>query len=293
MYYYAAARKVFQHFGFEGNPWDAAVQYKTDILDRNHFSTDSGFEATYHFMVTGPISRATLRAVVERPRLWKVSVNGKPVSALPGQWWLDRDFGVYDIGAFVVEGRNAISLSASPMAVHNEFEPVYLTGEFGVEAQPRGWRLTPPAPLKTGSWKQQLMPFYSHTVSYAASYSFTRTPPRALVRLGKWNGTVAEVRVNGKSAGAIGWQPYELDVAKFLRPGANRVEVVVYGSLKNSLRPHPGTLPRGRTRPGSVRNPPETTPPGASYDLESYGLMEDFQLLTEAPAPAAAARRKR
>ncbi len=279
MYYYAAAKKVFTHYGFEANPWDAAVQYKTDILDRNNFPADSGFEATYHFQITGAVNRASLRAVVERPKLWKVTVNGKPVTAKPGDWWLDRDFGVYDIGAFVVDGANTITITASPMSVHNEIEPVYLTGDFGVEAQPAGWHLVPPAALKTGSWKDQRLPFYSHMVSYGASYSFAKVPARVLVRLGKWHGTVAEVRVNGKSAGTIAWQPYELDIAKFVRPGANRIEVVVYGSLKNLLGPHHGKINRGLTGPGAFRNAPETTPAGAGYDLEAYGLMEDFQVI--------------
>jgi len=282
MYYFAAAKKGFNHYGFEANPWDAAVQYKTDILDRNHFPAGSGFEATYHFQVSGPVNRATLRAVVERPRLWKVTVNGKPVSARPGEWWLDRDFGVYDIGALVVEGANSITNEASPMSVHNEIEPIYLTGDFGVEAQAIGWRLVPAAPLKTGVWKEQRLPFYSHTVSYGANYSFAKVPAQVLVQLGKWNGTAAEVRVNGKSAGVIGWQPYELDVTKYVRAGSNRIEVVVYGSLKNLLGPHHGKINRGLTGPGSFRNAPETTPAGASYDLEAYGLMEDFQVATRA-----------
>jgi hypothetical protein len=283
MYYYAAAKKVFQHYGFEANPWDAAVQYKTNILDRNNFPADSGFEATYYFHVAGAINRTALRAVVERPRLWKVSVNGKPVDARPGEWWLDRDFGVYDIGPLLVEGRNAITIAASPMSVHNEIEPLYLTGDFGVEAQASGWRLTPSTPLKTGAWKEQHLPFYSHTVSYGATYKFAKVPARALVRLGKWNGTVAEVRVNGKSAGTIGWQPYELDVTKLVRAGANRVEVVVYGSLKNLLGPHHGKINRGLTGPGSFRNAPETTPGGASYDLDAYGLMENFEVAAQTP----------
>lgn len=280
MYFYAAAKKVFTHYGFEANPWDAAVQYKTDILDKNKFPAGSGFEATYHFQLSGAVNRATLRAVVERPRLWKVSVNGKPVTPRPGEWWLDRDFGVYDIGAHVVDGDNTVTIAASPMSVHNEIEPLYLTGDFGVEAQPSGWRMVPSTPLKIGVWKEQRLPFYSHTVSYGANYNFAKVPGQVIVRLGKWNGTAAEVRVNGKSAGVIGWQPYELDVARLVRPGSNRIEVVVYGSLKNLLGPHHGKINRGLTGPHSFRNAPETTPAGANYDLDAYGLMEDFQVAT-------------
>ncbi len=142
IYFYNAADKVFKHYGFaEGNPWNTAVQYKTNILDRNKFPADSGFEAAFHFDVDAAVDRSTLQAVVERPDLWQVSVNGKPVKNRPGAWWLDRAFGVYSIGPLVAPGRNTITLVARPMSVHNELEPVYVLGEFGVAAQDRGFKL--------------------------------------------------------------------------------------------------------------------------------------------------------
>ena len=76
------------------------------------------------------------------------------------------------------------------------------------------------------------MPFYSHTVSYEADYRVDKGAGRILVGLGKWHGTVAEVLVNGKSAGIIGSQPYEIDISALVQPGVNHVGVVVYGSLK-------------------------------------------------------------
>jgi len=168
------------------------------------------------------------------------------------------------------------------MSVHSELEPIYILGDFGVEPQASGWKLTAPPALKTGSWKQQGLPFYSYTVSYAGTYRLAKKPGNVKVRLGKWSGTLAEVLVNGKSAGIIGWQPYEIDVSSLVRSGNNRVEVVVYGSLKNLLGPHHGKINRGLTGPGSFRSAPATTPPGAGYDLEAYGLMEDFQVLQAA-----------
>jgi hypothetical protein len=279
IYYYTAAKKIFQHYGFEANPWDAAVQYKTSILDRNHFPAGSGFEATFHFNVADAKLATGLKAVIERPALWKVTINGKPVSATPGAWWLDRAFGVYDISAAVVAGDNAITLKASPMSVHAELEPIYITGDFGVAPQPSGWKLVPATALSNGAWKQQGLPFYSYTVAYSATYRVAAGAGRLKVKLGKWNGTVAEVLVNGRSAGTIGWQPYEADVTRFVRPGANRVEVVVYGSLKNLLGPHHPPINRGLTGPPSFRNAPAATPAGDSYDLEPYGLLEEFQLV--------------
>ena len=45
LYFYDAQRKTFQAHGLDRNPWDSAVQYKTNILDLDKFPADSGFEA--------------------------------------------------------------------------------------------------------------------------------------------------------------------------------------------------------------------------------------------------------
>jgi hypothetical protein len=279
LYYYAAAEKVFQHHGFEGNPWNTAVQYKTAILDRNKFGPQTGFEAVFRFTVGPGVERKGLRAVVERPELWKVLVNGRQVVARPKEWWLDRAFGVYEIGAQVKEGENTLTLVAQPMSVHHELEPVYLIGEFGLTAEAAGWKMGGAKPLAMGSWKEQGLPFYSWTVSYGAGYRLKKGAGRTVVKLGKWHGTVAEVLVNGKPAGVTGWAPYEVDITGAVRDGANRVEVVVYGSLKNLLGPHHGKINKGLVSPWSFRSAPERLPGGGSYDLEGYGLSEGFRVV--------------
>ena len=90
---------------------------------------------------------------------------------------------------------------------------------------------------------------------------------------------MAEVRVNGKSAGVVGWQPYELPIDGLVKSGQNVVEVLVTGSLKNLLGPHHGNIARGLVSPGNVRNGPEAMPPGAKYDQLPYGLMDNFQVV--------------
>ena len=279
VYFFRAADKVFKAFGFqEGNPWNTAVQYKTSILDRNKFSPDSGFEATFWFDVAEGVDTASLRAVVERPPLWKVSVNGTPVENEKGQWWLDVDFGVYRIGSAVRPGRNSVTVTARPMSVHNELEPVHIIGDFGVAAQEQGFRIVPAPVLKLGSWKEQNLPFYADFVSYEKTVTLKRGGKYKVV-LPKWAGTVAEVRVNGKSAGVIAWQPYEIPIDALVNTGQNVVAVLVTGSLRNLLGPHHGNIARGMVSPGNVRNAPNTMPPGSAYNQLPYGLMEDFQVV--------------
>ena len=282
LYFYQAGEKVWKRHGLDADPWNAAVQYKSTLVDRT-FPAGSGFEATFWFDVDASLDRSALRAVVERPALWKVAVNGKPVSPRPGEWWLDRAFAVFDIGAQTAAGRNSITLTASPMTIHSELEPVYLIGEFGVAPQASGFRLTAAAPLALGAWKDQNLPFYGDEVSYAHTYSLKRGAGPYQVRLGRWSGTVAQVQVNGEPAGVIGWQPYELDITGLVKDGANRVEVRVCGSNKNLLGPHHGNPKPGMVGPGQFRIAPPHMPPGSAYDLIGYGLVEDFTLVGRAP----------
>lgn len=284
MYFHRAADMIFKHYGFpDGNPWDHAIQYKRTFLERGPFPPDSGFEAEFHFEMAPGVSRQGLAAVVERPHLWQVSVNGRALSPKPDAWYLDRAFGVYDISAIAADGRNTIRLVARPFTVHHELEPVYVIGEFGVEPAARGFRLVPARTLALGSWKSQALPFYSEWVSYAKTYRIANVSSRYKVRLGRWHGTVAEVRVNGRPAGFIAWQPYEADITAALRAGENRIEVVVCGSHKNLLGPHHGKIRPGISDPWSFRNGPEQQPPGSAYHQLDYGLMEDWQLIELRP----------
>jgi hypothetical protein len=282
VYFYAAQDRIFKHHGFEqGNPWISAIQFKQQILERNRFGAGTGFEATFRFTVGAGVKTAGMQAVVERPELWRVSVNGRAVSAKPGAWWVDRLFGVYEIGEIAREGENTIALTASPFSVHQELEPVYVLGDFGVQAASAGWTIVPAQPLQNGAWKAQGLPFYFGEVAYQRTLEWKPQTGRAVVRLGRWGGTVAEVKVNGKPAGLVFQQPYEVDITRLLRAGANTVEVIVTGSLKNLFGPHHGKINRGIVTPASHRSAPASQPPGESYDLDAYGLMGEMRVIAK------------
>ncbi len=282
IYFHKATDLIYQAHGFEDNPWNRSVQFKTDILDKSNFESGSGFEAFFHFDVEEGTDVSDLRAVVEQPEIFNVQVNGNKVIAREGEWWLDRSFGLFSIGSHVKAGRNTITISVSPMNILAELEPVYLLGSFSLEAQEHGWKLRPAGKLAIGSWKTQGMPFYSDKVSYVKTYNVEKSPGKNYrVKLGEWIGTVAEVKINGRSAGIIGWKPYELDVTGALQEGTNRVEVIVVGSLKNLLGPLHTPWQRGIVTIGDFQQGPEVQPAGTDYDTFDYGLMADFELVSE------------
>ena len=96
--------------------------------------------------------------------------------------------------------------------------------------------------------------------------------------MGKWQGTVAEVRVNEEHAGIIGWSPYNLDISDKVIDGENEISIIVYGSLNNTLGPHHYSF-RGRTGPSTFDVAPQKQPNGEKYNFIGYGLFEDFSVI--------------
>lgn len=285
IYFTAAADSAYKSHGLEEygrggyNPWSAAVQYKTNVLDMGEqFGENSGFTATYIFETTGGFVPESLKAVVEWPHLYTVQINGNTIQPQKGAWWLDRSFGVFEIGEFLQAGRNELTLRIQPMHIHAEIQPVYLVGDFGLTSQEHGFRLSQPQDLDIGPWKAQQAPFYSYTVAYSKTFKADDNK-HYKVRLNDWNGTVTRIKVNGEHAGIIGWKPYEMDITQWLDEGENEVTVEVVGSLKNLLGPHHGNITEGLVSPWSFFSAPEHQPAGNRYDLHEYGLFEDFEVV--------------
>jgi hypothetical protein len=277
IYYHKAAALAFQKHGMDNNPWDHAVQFKDQFISMT-FPEDSGFTATYHFTIRGAVP-ADLRAVVERPDLYTITCNDKPVAATPDAWWFDKSFGVIDIAAAAQEGENTLTIAATPFTVFHEIAAVYILGDFAVEMAESGFAIAPAQPLTFGPWNTQGMPLYGNSVLYSQRFDMAEPADQYRVVLAGWHGSVAEVLVNGQSADYIWRQPWQLDV-QGLKPGENTVAVRVIATPKNTMGPHHGDFPLGLAGPEHFRRAPETGPPaGDTYDIIAYGLFEPFQLL--------------
>jgi hypothetical protein len=277
-----AADKVYKSFGLKnGDPWNTSVQYKTNTVDKDTFGVKTGFTTDYHFTVKGKFDCSSIRAVVERPWLWTVSVNGTEVKPEEGKWWLDRSFGIFKIGTLVKSGVNTITVKTSPMKIHAEICPVYILGDFSVDQALKGWSLSAPEEkLITGSWRNQGMPFYSWGVTYTADYEIKEKNGRYKVGLKDWKGTVAEVTVGGKKVATIAFPPYEADITDYLLTGVNKIGVKVTGSLRNLQGPFHNNPPKGLASPGNWRNV-KNYPAGSEYSLYDYGLMKEFVIINE------------
>ncbi|MCL1821573.1 MAG: hypothetical protein FWG22_01990 [Prolixibacteraceae bacterium] len=277
IYTFDAADKLFKYHGFvNGNPWNTSVQYKDNIVSRDTFTT-GGCTVTYKFTVDGDFELQGMKAVIERAQLYEVSLNGKTITSQPGKWWLDRSMAVFAIGNEVRKGENLLTLKLLPMKIHAEIEPVYILGSFTLAPASAGWTVKAPGDFSTGSWKAQGWPFYPGTVAYVKNYNVADVSEFYRIKLNEWQGTVAEVLVNGNPAGIIFAEPYTLDVSKWIKQGANKVELKIVGSNKNLLGPLHSNYAPGLVGPWLFRGP-AVCPPGNEYRQLDYGLMGDFLL---------------
>ncbi|MFZ2639951.1 MAG: glycosyl hydrolase [Verrucomicrobiia bacterium] len=276
-YFYQAQQFAFQKNGMDRNPWDSAVQFKDEIITKK-FPEGSGFAASYRFTIEGAVPK-DLAIVIERSDLYTVTCNGKPVRAAKGAWWLDKAFGRIAIASAARVGENVVTIKASPMTVFHELEPAYVLGNFTLKPVAKGFVIAPDQPLKLGRWNEQGAPFFSAGVAYRETFDVASPAGRYVVALPSWYGSVARILVNGKLAGHIVSPPWRCDVSDKIKRGANSVEVVVIGTLKNTLGPHHGKQPLGSAWPRMFQIAPKPCPaPGADYDTVGYGLFEPFVL---------------
>jgi len=278
IYFSKASDIVFSEYGFQGNPWNHSVQYKSQIVDQDTFST-GGFLVRYSFDVNGNVSGNDIKICAERPEIFHVKVNGSSVFPLSGKWFLDKDFPLYDISKLVKNGKNVVELEVNPMSVFAEIEPIYVVGDFSVLPKDTGWFIDMKKPeLELGSWKNQGLPFYSWEVSYKKTFKTSDKSKFYKISIPNWHGTVSEVWVNNQFAGLVGFEPYEFDISEFIKSGKNDIELRITGSLKNLLGPHFKNPAHGLAGPGHWKNV-ERDIPGEEYQMMDYGLFENFKLI--------------
>jgi len=285
VYFMDALINLFRENGVEiGNPWQHKIQYKKTYMEMDTmFTEDSWFEVNYHFYINPdlePSRMNAIRAVAERPDIGQLSINGNILEKNQDAYWIDKNFPVYNIGKHLKPGKNTLTLHAGRMNILAEIMPVYIMGNFLVKPTEKGFEITGGEITNTESWIKSGMPFYSQKVSYTKNYSIPEKGNNSYkLKLNQWNGTIAEVLINGKEAGTIAWQPYELPVTDLLSNGTNEITVKITGSLKNTFGCFYYKNDDWIFGPRSWNTAPEKIPAADQYFLMEYGLFEPFELL--------------
>ncbi|HOW19194.1 MAG TPA: hypothetical protein PLC79_09170, partial [Phycisphaerae bacterium] len=239
------------------------------------------------FEFESDMGRPNAFLVVEKASRFAIRLNGQPVATDTKEWHWDRQFTKMNVGRLIRKGVNELILTAS-WAPGTEIEDVFIVGDFALrEIAPSRYAITPePQTLATGDWVPQGYPFYAGNMVYRKRFPVARlgadpAKRRVVLRLIEPLGTLFEVRMNGRTAGTIAWPPYEIPVTDLVHEGVNEVEILVYGSLRNSFGPLHNTLydTRGNNwwiGPGAFTDERHWTD---DYQLAPYGLIYGAELV--------------
>jgi hypothetical protein len=110
-----------------------------------------------------------------------------------------------------------------------------------VVAAPKDDRLSAPVEFVTGFTNFALKPWtaiglvnLSGTAIYEKDFTLPETyrGKRLILDCGRVS-SVAEVHVNGQKAGTVIWRPFRVDITKFVKPGPNRLRILVTNTEAN------------------------------------------------------------
>ena len=122
------------------------------------------------------------------------------------------------------------------------------------------------------------MPLYGHEVVYSKTFKAGEGKNTYRVDLGKWKGTVALLKVNDQQVAILTGNEHSYDISRHVHTGTNKVELIITGSLKNTLGPHYYKPAPGMVSPWHWRFIYKPIP-GKEYDLYEYGLTEEFRVM--------------
>ncbi len=272
-YYLDARANIYHARGFEhGLPW-SGIQLETKWLDRNaDYDESSAFSVVYPFTIKAGVLPTRLTAVVERPELWHVLVNGTEVKPF-GADRLDRGMGDFDISELVHEGENEITLHADVFNVLCEIEPVLIRGDFSVVRHGARFAIAPEKAATMGDFSDFGRVFYDGAVKYTYKATLDSAVETARLELGDFDATVVSATVNGNYAGFVGMEGGRfLDIAKYLTAGENEITLRVCASLRNLYGPHVEYKDHSPYEWYFTEDHEYTAD---EYEFSRYGLFED------------------
>ena len=212
--------------------------------------------------------------VVETPEIFDITVNGKAIEKAVKGYYFDKSFKVIDIFSCVKDGENEITLSCdfeqskavyenvkkslefesekNKLSYDMELEAIYLKGDFAVKTddcfeclerealRTKGnfYLTKAPDTLYSGDIVKQGYPFFAGSMTFKQKITLTKDECNCRsIKFARLGSTVIKVKVNGKDADKVMWQPYEVDVSDLLCEGENEIEITITGSLRNLLGP--------------------------------------------------------
>ena len=202
--------------------------------------------ADIYFLATGngnfePKAEVSFRVTGRIPELWDPATGEMREASS----WNVKDgrttvrFPLARFGSvFVVFAKDAAGRTASGPAAKTE--TVEIAGPWTLAFESDALHRGPSEPVRAeklfdlSTSKEDAVSHYSGKVTYTATFTCEKPGERMVLDLGDV-GVTAKVKVNGAAAGGVCFAPYRLDVTRFVKPGANTLEVEVCDLWVNRL----------------------------------------------------------
>lgn len=229
----------------------------------------------YRFHITQPLP-GPLFLVCESPKNHLFTINGKIARLTTHGSYRDTAFQKLNIKKFVQTGINELCLDTcfqqhgsvysdfreaadglasirNRLTYDEEAEAVYLIGNFRVDTPGvfrdgqresslyhGGFSLAPPCPdVHAGDLARQGFPFFCGQLTLRNTFLLKAGAcENRRLCFSRRGAIVLSARVNGKPAGKLFWQPYEMRLDGLLHEGENQIEITLVSSLRNLLGPH-------------------------------------------------------
>ena len=217
--------------------WQYAAEYKGWQVPAGVQCPKGQVTAVYDFMIQSKPASVALVSESEYPVHW--FVNGLPVTEFQTERIWNQANLVAEIGSLLVAGKNRLTAVGEYPPYDAPFGVPFagLRGDFRVI----GDQMTVANPAGSPAfWNDQGYPYYAGDLVYACTFQMEQKRPVGLLLK---TPDVAEVFVNGQSAGRRLWEPYRYDLTPFVKIGANKLEIKVTSTLGSLFyRPTPAGL---------------------------------------------------
>lgn len=220
------------------------------------------------------------RVVGKQPELWRaIDGTATPISYRTegGETVIPIDVGAED--AFFILFRNPAKVASATIAAKPTRQVATLSSPWTVSFQsgrgaPAKIAMPRLTPLESNADKG--VRYFSGTATYSSRFALPKGIKAGAplwIDLGKI-GDLAEVRVNGQSAGTTWFAPYRLDIGKLVKAGNNELEIKVANLWVNRLI--------GDQQPGAEKITFTAAPTyKADAPLRHSGLIGPVQLFAE------------
>jgi hypothetical protein len=166
-----------------------------------------------------------------------VSINGQVLKEFQKGQYLDHFILEADLAGLLREGTNEVVIET----VGHLYEtpalryPPILVGRFAL-AQEDGQTVLAPEPgvIPSGDWTKHGYPFYSGIGALSLSFSVPKkwSGKRIVLQFEKV-GDLADIWLNGRHVATRAWEPFEVEITEFVKPGDNELVIKVANSLQN------------------------------------------------------------